>query len=405
MGEASIRGWLQPLLFKQLNSGKKEGQMKKSNVFKVSGYGLLVVALAGVSVFVFHGNSSRVVLSDNLKEQRRILHNGIGEHNCHCFMPLISYFTVSNVTSTSATFTWDCSSPSTYQVNYGPTASKGTLYPVAAGTTPYKLHSITVTGLRPSTLYHAGPSSICQSACNRNEGIGIGLRKEWLMDDESKSDWTFKTLPGTAVLDENIAPMPIQLSEVKVAKITAKDVTISWKTNSPATSLVEYGLTNEYGMKSGMNAEKVRDHEIQLFDLRFGTTYHFRTVSYSDDPNAVPSRSADNTFTTPAFEDRIVNKEQFFIEPNPCSQYTMISYFCYQPVKSVTIDILTLSGKLVASLESPASSRNEGWNKVRWDVTDNRGEPLTNGLYIYKMKFMTANNEAEVKGSNLMVRR
>jgi flagellar hook assembly protein FlgD len=83
----------------------------------------------------------------------------------------------------------------------------------------------------------------------------------------------------------------------------------------------------------------------------------------------------------------------------------MISYYCYQPVKRVTIDILSLSGKLVASLESPSSSRDEGWNKVRWDVTDNQGKPLKNGLYIYKIKFQTANNEAEVKGFNLMVKR
>ena len=84
----------------------------------------------------------------------------------------------------------------------------------------------------------------------------------------------------------------------------------------------------------------------------------------------------------------------------------MFSYYCYQPVKQVTIDVLTLSGKLVARMESPSSSRGEGWNKVRWDVTDNHGKPLINGLYLYKMRFQTAdNNVEEVKGSNLMIRR
>lgn len=377
--------------------------MKKSNVFKLSGYGLLMVMLAGVSVFVFRANSSRIVLSDEAKEHRIMLHNAEGEHACDCFMPLISYFNITNITSSGATFTWDCSSPSTYQVNYGPTSAKGTFYPAAAGTTPYTLHAITLTGLKPNTTYHAGPSSICQSSCSNNDYAG--LKKQWLLTDKNKSDWTFKTLPGTAVLSENRISAPAVLSEVKVAKITAKDVTIAWKTNIPATSLVEYGLTNAYGMKSGMNAEMVRDHEIQLFDLQFGTTYHFRTVSYTDDPKATACRSTDNIFITPAFEERIVNKEQFFLEPNPCSKYTMISYYCYQPVKRVTIDILTLSGKLVASMESPASSRNEGWNKVRWDVTDNQGKLLKNGLYMYRMKFQTANNEMEVRGSNLMVRR
>jgi hypothetical protein len=380
--------------------------MKKSNVLKWIGYGSIAVVVAGALIVVFRAStsSSRIVLRDQIQTERIILHNAKGEHACHCFSPLISYFTISNITSSEATFTWDCSEASTYQVNYGTSSSKGTLFPSATPTVSYKVHSVTVTGLKPNTLYHAGPSSICFSGCTRNESTGK-LRKQWLMDNTSKNDWTFTTLPGTAVLPENdISPRTV-LSEVKVAKITAQDVTITWKTNNPTTSLVEYGMTKAYGMKSGLNTEMVRDHDIQLFDLQFGTTYHYRTVSYADDAKATACRSEDFTFTTPAIEERTVNKEQLLIDPNPCSNFTMISYYCYQPVKRVTIDIQTLSGKSVARLESPSSSLGEGWNKVRWDVTDNHGKPLINGLYVYKMKFQTANNEVEVRGSNLMVRR
>jgi len=380
--------------------------MKKLNVFKWTGYGLLVVMLAGISVFVFRSNtsSSRIVLRDGLQEQRKILHNAVGEHACNCFSPLISYFNITNVTADGATFTWDCSEASSYQITYGTSSNKGTLFPSATPTVSYKVHSITLTGLKPKTLYHVGPSSICFSGCTRNESTGK-LRKQWLTDNTSKNDWTFTTLAQTAVLSDNSISATTVLSEVKVAKITAQDVTITWKTNNPTTSLVEYGLTKAYGMKSGLNTDLVRDHDIQLFDLQFGTTYHFRTVSYAGNAKATAYHSEDQTFTTPSSEERIVNKEHLLIEPNPCSDFAMISYYCYQPVKTATMDILTLSGKLVATLESPASSRGDGWNKVRWDVTDNNGRHLKNGLYVYKIKFQTANNETEVRGSNLMVRR
>jgi flagellar hook assembly protein FlgD len=79
----------------------------------------------------------------------------------------------------------------------------------------------------------------------------------------------------------------------------------------------------------------------------------------------------------------------------------MFSYLLYQPAKSVTIDILTLSGKLVATLSSPSSSLNEGWNKVRWDDIK-----LKNGIYVYRMKFQTSTNLAEqIQCSGLRIAR
>jgi len=468
--------------------------MKKSGIFKWGGYGLIVAVLAGASVFLFRSNifSSRVVLHNVTQEERVVLHSIEGEHACHCFSPMISYFKVLNVTSTSASFTWDCSQQSTYQVNYGLTANKGTLFPANAPTSSYTLDTITVTGLTPNTLYHAGPSSICKASTCKGEGNqneSDTLQKRWLGTDRSRSDWTFTTSPaggtysiagsiltGTSTpisgvtvtlsgtssgtvttttngqyqfsnlatgnytvkptktnytftpanktyanlavnqTGQNFAGTPASavlnqevvsaITEVAAAKITAKDVTITWKTNVLATSLVEYGLTTNYGSKSGMNAEMAFDHYIQLFELKPGATYHARVVSNADDSKGTVYRSSDFTFKTPSFEDRIVNQRFIFNEPNPCATWTNFNYMVYQPLKSVTIDISTLSGKRVASLESPQSALAEGWNQVRWDVRDNAGQLLKNGLYVYMIKFRTLGNvEMEVKSSNLRIAR
>jgi len=191
------------------------------------------------------------------------------------------------------------------------------------------------------------------------------------------------------------------MSQVTAAKITAQDVTITWKTSIPATSMVEYGLTTEYGMKSGVTSEMVYNHDIQLFELQKGATYHARAVSYTGDNLNAATYSSDFTFKTPSFEDRIADKGSVIIEPNPASSWAMFSYLLYQPAKSVTIDILTLSGKLVATLSSPSSSLNEGWNKVRWDDIK-----LKNGIYVYRMKFQTSTNLAEqIQCSGLRIAR
>jgi hypothetical protein len=464
--------------------------MKKPNIFKWTGFGLLVVVLAGAAIFVFRTriSSSKIVLRDELKENRILLHNASGDHACDCFLPTISNFKVSNITATSANFTWDCDAPSTYQVNYGIFSNKGTKFPSITPDVPYKNHTVTLEGLKPKTVYHVGPSSICLTQCA--VAANYYLRKEW-QQSNGQRDWIFTTLdqyhftikgsiltsagdgiskvtvtlsgdssgtvtttsageyqfddlktgnytvtpsktgykfdppfttyaslgadqtgknfsgtPGTAVLMPSASCV---ISECVVAKVTAKEVTITWKTNTPATSLVNYGLTMGYGMKSGVNTEMVKNHDIQLFDLKEGTTYHCRAVSYTDNTKAsveTTAFSSDLTFTTPKLEARIASKENIFNEPNPCSQYTMFSYYCYQPMKSVTIDILTLSGKLVASLQSPSSALAANWNKVRWDVRDNGGKPLANGLYVYHIRFQTpTNNVMEVKSTSLRITR
>lgn len=375
--------------------------MKKSSILKWIGFGLLAVVLAGAGAFVFRANnsSSRIVLADEIKEHRQLLHNGTGDHGCDCFSPLVTGFTVSNVTSTSVTCTWVCSSPSTYQVNYGTTNAHGTLFPAATPTLGQTSSSVTVTGLKASTAYHFGFISICLSNCTRNSSAG--LKRTYQVGGQS--DWTATTMAATGVLEENEPSASCAISGVAVAKVTAKDVTITWNTNTPATSLVEYGLTSEYGMKSGVNTIMEKNHSLQLFDLRTGATYHYRAVSYGN--LGKTAYSSDLTFKTPAFEERVVDKGNIFNEPNPCSKWTMFSYFLYQPAKKVTIDILTLSGRLVASLESPSSSMDEGWNKVRWDnMVDNNGKALINGVYVYRMKIQTLTNfEQEVERASLRV--
>ena len=382
--------------------------MKKPNLKKAGYFAIPAILLfGGIVVFQFFSfSSSRIVLKDQQKIDRIILHNPVGTHDCHCFPPHIASnpgFQILNITSTSATFRWVCDVQSTYQVSYGATASKGTLFPATRPTVMYTDYSVTVTGLKPNTTYHAGPV-----ACSQ-ERISAGkVCKTWLMEDNAANDWTFKTL-GTAVLQENdiafSSSSPVTaISDVQASKITTRDVSIRWKTNVPATSQVEYGTSQKYGLKSGENTELTTDHYIQLFDLAPGTTYYYRVLSKTSSGNT-PSISSAFSLTTAKFEPKIADRENYFIEPNPCAKKVEFNYYLYQRIDNLTIDILTLSGKKVAVLGAPSSALSRGWNRISWDIKDNAAKPLINGLYVYIMKFAKGDKQEVCKRSQLMVRK
>jgi hypothetical protein len=331
-----------------------------------------------------------------------LLHNLRGEHACHCFPPMIATnpgFQISEITSTSAKFRWVCDGKATYQVNYGTSSSKGTYFPTSKPSATYTDYTVTVTGLKPNTTYYAGPHS---------QSPGRKDYKDWLMSDKSKSTWTFKTLDKdpVSVLPENNIPSSISMSisDVRSSKLTTNQVSLRWKTTIPSTSQVEYGTTRTYGLKSGENSEMTTDHYIQLFDLKPGTTYYYRVLSKTSASKA-PSYSPEFTLTTEAIEKRIADKENYFISPNPCAQKVEFNYYLFQRADNVSIDILTLSGKKVAVLGSPSSALNAGWNRLQWDVKDQAGAPLVNGLYIYRMNFKKDNIVETFNSAQLSVRR
>ena len=78
--------------------------------------------------------------------------------------------------------------------------------------------------------------------------------------------------------------------------ITYNSATVSWITNRPADSEVEYGQSREYDLKV-QNAERVTEHSITLTDLQPGTNYHFRVGSI-DILGNMTVYSGDNTFET-----------------------------------------------------------------------------------------------------------
>ncbi|MCK5476188.1 MAG: fibronectin type III domain-containing protein [Candidatus Pacebacteria bacterium] len=91
------------------------------------------------------------------------------------------------------------------------------------------------------------------------------------------------------------------ISEVAVSDITLASAVVSWKTNIPITSEVDYGFSIEYGNKYESKIEdRVTMHRVQLKDLESGKIYHYRVKGRDEGDNLVISDDyVFNTYAVP----------------------------------------------------------------------------------------------------------
>jgi hypothetical protein len=91
---------------------------------------------------------------------------------------------------------------------------------------------------------------------------------------------------------------PPVISAVQASAIGTNGANISWTTNKPADSQVEYGTTTAYGLSTTIDATLVLGHAQTLSGLQPSTLYHYRVKSR--DAAANLGTSGDFTFTTAA---------------------------------------------------------------------------------------------------------
>jgi RHS repeat-associated protein len=86
------------------------------------------------------------------------------------------------------------------------------------------------------------------------------------------------------------------ITGVSSSAVTHNSATISWNTNEPADSQVEYGTTNAYGQSTTLDTTPVTAHSQGLSGLTPSTQYHYRVKSRDATGNL--AFSVDHTFTT-----------------------------------------------------------------------------------------------------------
>jgi peroxiredoxin len=182
--------------------------------------------------------------------------------------PAIQQVTLSDMAEASATITWQTDEPATSQVTiwdseaYTSTELEETLV---------TNHSATLNDLKSNTRYQL---------------ILISRDKA---GNEAKLEIELTTLV------KPYAPPPV-ISGVKVFNITDSSATVTWQTDRPATSHVEYGTTDVYGSTTPLNDELTTSHSVTLTGLKPSTTYYFEMKS--QDAGGNEAMSEPRTFTT-----------------------------------------------------------------------------------------------------------
>lgn len=76
--------------------------------------------------------------------------------------------------------------------------------------------------------------------------------------------------------------------------------------------------------------------------------------------------------------------------PNPFNPQTSIKFFLTEAEKIVEINIFNIKGQLVNSLEK--KDVKAGINSIQWNGIDNKGNPVTSGVYFYTLKLKKYNS-------------
>jgi hypothetical protein len=160
--------------------------------------------------------------------------------------PVITSISASSVTSGTALITWTTDQAATSVVNYG----NQTVSDPALVTS----HSVTLSGLAPNTLYSYTVTSVNAATVST-----------------TSSPYSFTTAAQSAA-----APV---ISFVAFWGVTSSGVTISWSTNVPSNTAVNYGTTSALGTVTPLQTALSNSHGVTLTALQPGITYYFQAQS------------------------------------------------------------------------------------------------------------------------------
>lgn len=206
--------------------------------------------------------------------------------------PVIAAGPAADPKDCTASIAWTTDEPATSRVEYGPNASYGSEVASASLT---RNHALAIAGLTPSSEVHYRVSS--------TDAAGNG--------PTASDDATFTTTTP--------AP-PAILSGPAAASITSTGALITWTTDEPSSSVVDYGADATYG-STASGASGVALHSVAISGLSPQAEYHFRASSIDGCGNG-PAQSGDSTFTTAApsidvggFTLRQFNSSQSYVIP------------------------------------------------------------------------------------------
>lgn len=192
--------------------------------------------------------------------------------------PIISSVVATSTASTSAVVTWFTDQPADSKIDYGTNMFYGASTSAPTLTTN---HSQALFGLIPDTQYHFFITSTNASGTSATTSDQVFLT---LGANNGTSTATTTAATGTPVISSLIATSTTSTSE-----------NISWTTNQPTTSKIDYGTNIFYGASTS-DMTLSTSHLVTLFGLSLGTEYHF--FISSTNASGTSATTSDQVFVT-----------------------------------------------------------------------------------------------------------
>jgi peptidoglycan hydrolase-like protein with peptidoglycan-binding domain len=216
----------------------------------------------------------------------------------HIIPPVLSAIIPHEIQATLIHVSWITDELADSQIEYGTTTEYG--FTTSLDTTLTLSHEQFPDNLTPDTTYHLRV-----------------LSHDYAGNLSISDDYEFATLEGISA-----DPSPV-LSSIMVTDIGTSSVIVTWTTDKPANSRVEYGLTGAYGRSTEYDETLTTTHKQLIENLSPHTTYHFRVISSDSVGNT--SYSADVTFDTIQGEvDRIPPTAIHDLAANSVNQTSLI---------------------------------------------------------------------------------
>ncbi|GEM_PF-1154997 len=221
--------------------------------------------------------------------------------------PTVTLVTVAPVTSSSATVSWTTSEVANGEVEYGTTASYGSVTPL--NTNLSLTHSATISGLTANTLYHyrirssdeignvatSNDNTFTTEASASSTPSVVVTLSETTTITTSTSTATSVTTPETTVSTPSsstvssgtstpsgsttVSAPSVVISGIEVGAINSTEAAIQWTTTLPSDSQVEYGITSLLGQHTTTNGTLTTAHTVLLTGLSSNTNYYFKVHS------------------------------------------------------------------------------------------------------------------------------
>ncbi len=189
--------------------------------------------------------------------------------------PTISSVTIAPITINSATVSWTTDELANGQIEYGTTQDYGS---TTIENTDYTLlDSATLSNLLPNTEYHYHITS-------RDEiGNTVSAPDETFMTEMLPSTGVTVTAPTEILHTEGTGVPPAKvsllISGIETSFLGETSATVSWMTDVPSDSQVEYGNSINLGFETSVNSTLNTNHSVTISNLTPDTNYIFRIKS------------------------------------------------------------------------------------------------------------------------------